>query len=98
MIRSFGDHPQLFAVSRTSNRAKGDQDPSGWRPASTGDWCEYAEDWIAVNKTVPRLVDALPNAMQVADRWRGAWSYSRLSWGGTWREVLGSDGLPGAER
>ena len=42
------DHPQLVAVSRTSNRAKGDQDPSTWKPGSMGDWCEYAEDWIVV--------------------------------------------------
>ncbi len=42
------DRPQLVAVSQTSNRAKGDQDPSTWKPAVTGTWCEYAGDWIAV--------------------------------------------------
>jgi hypothetical protein len=42
------DHPQLVAVSRTSNRGKGDQDPSTWKPKSTGEWCEYAVDWIEV--------------------------------------------------
>lgn len=40
--------PQLFAVTRTSNRSKGDQDPSQWKPPDRGDWCRYAEDWIAV--------------------------------------------------
>jgi hypothetical protein len=40
--------PQLFAVSLNSNRAKGDQDPSLWKPSSRGFWCEYAQDWIAV--------------------------------------------------
>ena len=40
--------PQLVAVSRTSNRAKGDQDPSTWKPGPAGSRCEYAEDWIAV--------------------------------------------------
>jgi hypothetical protein len=40
--------PQLRAVSATSNRAKGDQDPSQWRPAKRDFWCEYAADWIAV--------------------------------------------------
>jgi hypothetical protein len=42
------DRPQLVAVSQTSNRAKGDQDPSTWKPPVTGSWCAYAEDWITV--------------------------------------------------
>jgi hypothetical protein len=42
------DNPQLLAVSATTNRAKGDQDPSLWRPANRGYWCEYAQRWIAV--------------------------------------------------
>ncbi|MEV4623416.1 HNH endonuclease family protein [Asanoa sp. NPDC049573] len=40
--------PQLFAVSLNSNRAKGDQDPSQWKPSNRSFWCEYAQDWIAV--------------------------------------------------
>ncbi|HLL69555.1 MAG TPA: HNH endonuclease family protein [Micromonosporaceae bacterium] len=40
--------PALIAVSATTNRAKGDQDPSQWRPANRGFWCEYAQRWIAV--------------------------------------------------
>lgn len=42
------DEPQLIAVSATSNRSKGDQDPSTWKPKLTKSWCQYAEDWIAV--------------------------------------------------
>lgn len=42
------DRPQLIAVSRTSNRAKGDQDPSTWKPSERDSWCAYAQDWIAV--------------------------------------------------
>ena len=42
------DRPQLIASSQTSNRSKGDQDPSTWKPKTTGTWCEYAEDWIEV--------------------------------------------------
>lgn len=42
------EHPQLIAVSATANRAKGDQDPSTWKPQRTEIWCQYAQDWIAV--------------------------------------------------
>lgn len=42
------DRPQLLAVSASSNRSKGDQDPSQWKPPSRDYWCEYAESWIAV--------------------------------------------------
>jgi hypothetical protein len=40
--------PQLKAVSLTSNRAKGDQDPAQWKPPNRAYWCQYAVDWIAV--------------------------------------------------
>ncbi|MDG4806702.1 HNH endonuclease family protein [Micromonospora sp. WMMD1120] len=40
--------PQLFAVSAASNRAKGDQDPSQWKPADRSYWCQYAKDWVTV--------------------------------------------------
>ncbi|MFC0533086.1 HNH endonuclease family protein [Phytohabitans kaempferiae] len=40
--------PQLRAVSASSNRSKGDQDPSQWKPPNRDFWCEYAAEWIAV--------------------------------------------------
>ncbi|MGI5245834.1 HNH endonuclease family protein [Dactylosporangium sp. CA-139066] len=46
--------PQLFAVSLQSNRAKGDQDPSTWKPPSHAYWCTYAQNWITV-KTYYKL-------------------------------------------
>jgi hypothetical protein len=42
--------PQLFAVSLSVNRAKGDQDPSQWKPPYRGYWCEYAQNWVAVKR------------------------------------------------
>lgn len=42
------DRPQLLAVSASSNRSKGDQDPSQWKPPSRDFWCEYAQSWIEV--------------------------------------------------
>ncbi|MFB9177216.1 HNH endonuclease family protein [Dactylosporangium sucinum] len=40
--------PQLIAVSLQTNRSKGDQDPSTWKPPSKGYWCTYAQSWITV--------------------------------------------------
>jgi hypothetical protein len=42
--------PQLLAVSASSNRAKGDQDPSTWRPPNKAYWCQYAQRWVAVKR------------------------------------------------
>ncbi|WP_127498802.1 HNH endonuclease family protein [Actinoplanes solisilvae] len=42
------DDPQLIAVSAASNRSKGDQDPSTWKPTESSSWCDYAQDWIEV--------------------------------------------------
>jgi hypothetical protein len=44
------DRPQLIAVSAKANRAKGDQDPSQWRPANRNFWCPYAQRWIQVKE------------------------------------------------
>jgi hypothetical protein len=40
--------PQLLAVDLTDNRAKGDQDPSQWKPPLRSFWCTYAKDWVTV--------------------------------------------------
>ncbi|HPU39436.1 MAG TPA: HNH endonuclease family protein [Microthrixaceae bacterium] len=41
------DPRTLAAVSSTSNRAKGDKDPSNWLPQDA-DVCTYVTDWIAI--------------------------------------------------
>ncbi len=38
----------LIAVSATTNRAKGDQDPYLWMPPRHAYWCQYIDDWIAI--------------------------------------------------
>jgi hypothetical protein len=40
--------PQLIAVTESTNRSKGDQDPSEWRPPRHDYWCTYAQNWVAV--------------------------------------------------
>jgi len=42
------NHPQLIAVTAGSNRSKGDQDPSQWKPPNSSYWCRYAQSWVAV--------------------------------------------------
>jgi hypothetical protein len=40
--------PQLLAVDSKDNEAKGDQDPSQWKPPNHDFWCTYAKDWVTV--------------------------------------------------
>lgn len=40
--------PQLLAVTAATNRAKGDQDPSLWKPPLHSYYCTYAARWITV--------------------------------------------------
>lgn len=39
---------QLVPVTVSSNSAKGDRDPSQWRPSNTNWWCYYVRHWINV--------------------------------------------------
>lgn len=36
----------LLAVTASSNRSKGDRDPSEWQPPNRASWCGYAADWL----------------------------------------------------
>jgi hypothetical protein len=51
-------HAQLIAVSGSSNRSKGDSDPSEWRPPNTGTWCVYAREWVWVKDVYGLAVDS----------------------------------------
>jgi hypothetical protein len=42
------DHRTLRAVTITTNRSKGDRDPSNWLPPDAGDTCAYIGDWVAI--------------------------------------------------
>lgn len=43
------DTPEaLTAVSASSNRTKGADDPAEWKPERRAAWCQYAIDWITV--------------------------------------------------
>jgi hypothetical protein len=66
------DTPQLIAVSATSNRAKGDQDPSEWKPPERGYWCQYAHDWVVVKhhwqlRVTGEEKDALSDMLDTCD-------------------------------
>lgn len=51
------DTTQLWAVSASSNRAKGDADPADWMPPSEAVYCDYAASWIEVKHTWDLTVD-----------------------------------------
>jgi Protein of unknown function (DUF1524) len=66
--------PQLIAVSASSNRAKGDQDPSQWKPPNRDVWCQYAMDWIEVKhywrlSVTARERAALEDMLETCERW-----------------------------
>lgn len=58
--------PQLLAVDLTDNRAKGDQDPSQWKPPSRSYWCQYAQKWVTV-KAYWHLTVTAPEKAALAD-------------------------------
>ncbi|KAL7918780.1 concanavalin A-like lectin/glucanase domain-containing protein [Trichoderma austrokoningii] len=43
--------PQLWAVSASSNRSKGDKSPDKWKPPLSSFYCTYAKSWIEVKST-----------------------------------------------
>ena len=47
--------PQLWAVDASSNRSKGDQDPTTWLPGQ--DVCGYAQAWLAVKTHYQLSID-----------------------------------------
>ncbi|MFF7453161.1 HNH endonuclease family protein [Kitasatospora sp. NPDC008115] len=49
--------PQLIAVSASSNRSKGDQDPSGWLPQASYR-CTYTRAWVQVKYYYGLSVDS----------------------------------------
>ncbi|MBB0246691.1 DUF1524 domain-containing protein [Streptomyces alkaliphilus] len=49
--------PQLIAVSASSNRSKGDQDPANWQPRAAYR-CTYARIWIRVKHRWDLTVDS----------------------------------------
>ncbi|HEX2772229.1 MAG TPA: HNH endonuclease family protein [Micromonosporaceae bacterium] len=66
--------PQLIAVSASSNRAKGDQDPSQWKPPNRDAWCQYAKDWVEVKyfwrlSVTTRERAALADMLETCEWW-----------------------------
>ncbi|NYH50800.1 hypothetical protein HNR06_000389 [Nocardiopsis arvandica] len=51
------DSSQLWAVSASSNRSKGDSDPADWLPPLESSHCDYVVSWIEVKHTWDLTVD-----------------------------------------
>ncbi|MFG2116130.1 DUF1524 domain-containing protein [Streptomyces sp. NPDC048718] len=56
-------HPQLLAVSASSNRSKGDQGPDEWQPPLESYWCAYGRSWTSVKSTYGLTVTSAEKAM-----------------------------------
>ena len=52
----------LIAVTASSNRSKGDQDPAEWLPPRTAYRCTYVSEWIAVKWRWRLTVDSAERA------------------------------------
>jgi hypothetical protein len=50
--------PELWAVTGTVNRAKGDKDPANWQPPRAAFRCTYARAWIQVKWYYSLTVDS----------------------------------------
>ncbi|WP_017626520.1 HNH endonuclease family protein [Nocardiopsis chromatogenes] len=50
--------PLLWAVTASSNRGKGDQDPSDWQPSRSAVHCDYAKSWINAKHRYGLAVDS----------------------------------------
>jgi hypothetical protein len=50
-------HAQLIAVSASSNRSKGAQDPAEWKPPRHVTWCLYSRYWVEVKTTWKLTID-----------------------------------------
>lgn len=57
-----GDSRALIAVSASSNRSKGDQDPATWMPPAEENWCEYVTEWVVVKTRWRLAVDSSEEA------------------------------------
>ncbi len=57
----------LFAVTASSNRSKGDQDPAEWLPPLESDRCTYVVDWVAVKTRWGLSVDPTERRALLAD-------------------------------
>lgn len=53
-----GYGPSLIAVTLSSNRSKGDDDPARWMPPASSYACTYVKQWIAVKSRWHLSVDA----------------------------------------
>ncbi|MCX4524207.1 MULTISPECIES: HNH endonuclease family protein [unclassified Streptomyces] len=56
-------HPQLLAVSASSNRSKGDQSPDLWQPTDKSSWCQYGRAWTTVKSDYGLTVTEPEKAM-----------------------------------
>ena len=55
---SLSEDHHLIATWKSTNRSKGDKDPSEWLPPNRAYWCRYLDDWVAIKRAWGLSMDA----------------------------------------
>ena len=77
------DSRALIAVSASSNRSKGDKDPSQWMPPRAAYACEYLANWVAVKSHWNLSMDASEHGF-IRKRFEGECAATTIhAWGST---------------
>lgn len=68
--------PSLIAVTASSNRSKGEQDPAEWMPERIIYWCTYLRRWISVKYRWQLALDPAEKAFILLHLWNCPWAIS----------------------
>lgn len=86
------DPRSLIAVTRSSNRSKGESDPSQWMPRNKAIHCSYLSDWVAVKAKWELSMDESEYRF-IEKRLKGTCAGTTLA---PWGSAVAAPGTPSA--